>query len=179
MPSRIDPGAADRALPARLAGGITWITRSLCVVAAAMAILLPLPVVYAVIMDQLQQPPIWVFETSGYAIILIAFAASGYGLNTGHHFRVSLLAERVPSWSQGLQRLSGLVEFSFGLVLVIAGSQQVYNAYTENITSDTLLAVPQYLPQLAFPIGGLAIALQGIAHILHPHVSRLHDVVRR
>jgi len=179
MPYRIDRGAADTSLPARIAGGITWITRSLCAVAAVMAILLPLPVVYAVIMDQLQEPPTWVFETTGYAIIMIAFAASGYGLNTGHHFRVSLLAERIPSWSRGLQRLSGLIEFCFGLVLVIAGSQQVCNAYTQNITSDTLLAVPQYLPQLAFPIGGVAIALQGIAYILHPHASRLHDVVRR
>ena len=168
-----------RALPARIAGGITLITRSLCAVAAVMAIVLPLPVVYTVIMDQLQEPPTWVFETTGYAIIMIAFAASGYGLNTGHHFRVSLLAERVPSWRRSLQRLSGLVEFCFGLMLIIAGSQQVCNAYTQNITSDTLLAVPQYLPQLAFPIGGVAIALQGIAHILHPHTSRLHDVVRR
>jgi len=179
MPSRIDPGAVDASLAARVAGGITGITRFLCAIAAAMAILLPLPVVYAVIMDQLQDPPTWVFETTGYAIIMIAFAASGYGLNTGHHFRVSLLADRIPAWRRGLQRLSGLVEFGFGLVLVIAGTQQVTNAYTQNLTSDTLLAVPQYLPQLAFPIGGAAIALQGIAHILHPHASRLHDVVRR
>lgn len=178
MPYRIDPGSVDTPLPARIAGAITSITRGMCVVSAAIAILLPLPVVYGVIMDQLQQPPTWVFETTGYAIIMIAFVASGYGLNTGHHFRVSLLAE-IPSWRRGLQRLSGLVEFCFGLVLVIAGSQQVYNAYTQNLTSDTLLAVPQFLPQLAFPIGGVAIALQGIAHILHPHTSQLHDVVRR
>ena len=46
----------------------------------------------------------------------------------------------------------------------------------QGLESDTLLAVPQYLPQMAFPIGGLVIALQGIAHLLVPPPERGHPL---
>lgn len=75
---------------------LTTVSRLICYFAVALILLLPLPVLYEVIADQLEQPPIWVFETTGYAIIMIAFAASGYGLATGHHFKVDLLARRFP-----------------------------------------------------------------------------------
>jgi hypothetical protein len=43
---------------------------------------------------------------------------------------------------------------------------QAYGALEQDMRSDTLLAVPLFWPMLAFPIGGLAILLQGIAHVL-------------
>ena len=52
------------------------------------------------------------------------------------------------------------------LILLVAGSMQAYGALEQDMRSDTLLAVPLFWPMLAFPIGGLAILLQGIAHIL-------------
>jgi C4-dicarboxylate transporter DctQ subunit len=145
---------------------LTTVTRLICYFAVALILLLPLPVLYEVIADQLEQPPIWVFETTGYAIIMIAFAASGYGLATGHHFKVDLLARRFPELGIPLAILSGVLEAAFGLILVIAGSMQAYGAFEQDMRSDTLLAVPLFLPMLAFPIGGLAILLQGIAQIL-------------
>jgi C4-dicarboxylate transporter DctQ subunit len=145
---------------------LTTVARLICYFAIALILLLPLPVLYEVIADQLEQPPIWVFETTGYAIIMIAFAASGYGLATGHHFKVDLLARRFPELGIPLAMLSGVLEAAFGLILVIAGSMQAYGAFEQDMRSDTLLAVPLFLPMLAFPIGGLAILLQGLAQIL-------------
>lgn len=162
----------------RFAAHLTTITRWCSIFAAVLALLLPLPVVYEVVMDQLQRPPIWVFEISGYAIIMIAFAASGYGLKTGHHFRVWLLAEKWPQLERPLVRFSGLLEILFGVALIVAGSHQAYSAYVEGLRSDTLIAIPQVWPELAFPLGGFVIALQGIAHVLDPRIGRLHDVVR-
>jgi TRAP-type C4-dicarboxylate transport system permease small subunit len=161
-----------------VAGWLTAVSRALCVAAAALGLLLPLPVLYEVVMDQLQDPPTWVFETTGYAIILIAFAASGYGLSTGHHFRVALLPERFPALAQPLARFSALLQIGFGLVLLYAGILQVVTDYVQGLESDTLLAVPQYLPQMAFPIGGLVIALQGVAHLLVPPPERGPDASR-
>jgi len=172
-------GAAEPApFTFTVARGLSMVARLLCIGSAALALLLPLPVIYEVVMDGLQSPPTWVFETTGYAIIMIAFAASGYGLSTGHHFRVSLLPERFPALARPLARLSALLQIAFGLVLLIAGAQQVWTDYMQGLQSDTLLAVPQYLPQLAFPIGGFVIALQGIAHLLVPPPERGHDVIR-
>lgn len=168
--------------PRSLVAVATWLTsftRALCIAAAVLAVLLPLPVLYEVVMDQLADPPNWVFETTGYAIILIAFAASGYGLNSGHHFRVSLLPDRFPALARPLARLSALLQLAFGLVLLVAGVTQVHTDFMQDLQSDTLLAVPQFLPQLAFPIGGLVIALQGIAHLLVPSVARAHDAAHR
>ena len=160
------------------AAGLTRLTLWMCIASAVLAVLLPLPVAYEVVMDQLQMPPTWVFETSGYAIIMIAFSASGYGLSSGHHFRVSLLPDRFPGLARPLARFSGVLETIFGLVLLGAGSHQIYIDYVQGLRSDTLLAVPQYLPQLAFPIGGLVIALQGLAQILVSSVPRRLDAVR-
>ncbi len=161
--------------PQRFATGLTMVARWLCALAAVIAVLLPLPVFYEVVMDQLQQPPIWVFETTGYAIIMIAFAASGFALKTGHHFRVTLLPDHFPALDAPLQRFAGLLELGFGLMLLIAGAEQALSAWAEDTTSDTLLAVPLFWPQLAFPIGGFAIALQGLAHVLDPRRHRMHD----
>lgn len=149
-------------------GHLTTVTRIICYFAVGLILLLPLPVLYEVVADQLDQPPIWVFETTGYAIIMIAFAASGYGLSTGHHFKVDLLARRFPTMAASLAMLSGMLESAFGLILLIAGSMQAYGALEQDMRSDTLLAVPLFWPMLAFPIGGLAILLQGVAHTLKP-----------
>jgi C4-dicarboxylate transporter, DctQ subunit len=163
-------------LVAGTVGRISW---ALCVAAATLALILPLPVLYEIVMDQLRDPPIWVFETTGYAIIMIVFAASGHGLSTGHHFRVSLLPERFPALARPLARLSALLQMAFGLILLVAGVQQVMTDYAQGLRSDTLLAVPQFLPQMAFPIGGLVIALQGLAHLLVPPSEKAHDATWR
>jgi C4-dicarboxylate transporter, DctQ subunit len=155
-----------------LAAALTGVTRIVAVVAAVIALLLPLPVVWEVAMNGLGTPPIWVFETTGYAIILLAFAASGYGLETGHHFRVSLLPDKLPWLAMPLARLSAALELAFGLVLLIAGANQVSIDWVQDLRSDSLLSIPQYLPQLAFPIGGVVIALQGFAHLLAPPIPK-------
>jgi len=163
-PRTVPSGANLRVLP----GLLTRLTRLLCGFSALIALLLPLPVLYEVVMDQLGHPPVWVFETTGYAILMIAFAASGYGLNTGHHFRVALLSQKIPALALPLAWLSGVLEGAFGLILLIAGWRLAYGSWVQGLRSDTLLAVPQVWPQLALPVGGAAILLQGIAHTLAP-----------
>lgn len=146
------------------------VSRWICYFAIALIMLLPLPVLYEVIADQFERPPIWVFETTGYIIIMIAFAASGYGLSTGHHFRIALVMEKSPSLGKPLAAISGVLEALFGAILLTAGTMQAYGALMQDLRSDTLLAVPQFWPLLAFPIGGFAILLQGIAHIISPRI---------
>lgn len=152
----------------KLAGWLTRLTRQLCLVSGLLALVLPMPVLYEVIMDQLGKPPVWVFETTGYAILMIAFTASGYGLHTGHHFRVALLSQKFPCLAQPLALLSGLLEAAFGLMLAIAGWNMAHTSWVQGLRSDTLLAVPQFWPQLALPIGGVAMLLQGLSHLLVP-----------
>jgi TRAP-type C4-dicarboxylate transport system permease small subunit len=165
--------ARERTLAARIAGVLSGVSRLVCYGGAALAFLLPFPILYEVIMDSLRLPPDWVFETSGYAMIMLGFLASGYGLQTGHQFRVTILLERFPRAANLLNRLAGLSEAAFGIVLMVAGWNQAYASYAENIRSDTLLSVPQFWPELALPMGGLVIALQGLAILIHPEAVKL------
>lgn len=187
MPS-IDPGIElalraerinSRPVVHAVARGLTAVSRAVCIAAALIGFLLPLPVLYEVVMDQLHDPPIWVFETTGYAIIFLAFAASGYGLHSGHHFRISLVPDRFPVLVRPLAILSAVLQIGFGLVLLVAGIQQVFTDYAQGLESDTLLAVPQFIPQMAFPIGGFVITLQGIAHLLVPPTAKAFNASRR
>lgn len=173
---RTAPGPVAARAAERAAAACVTLAKWLCILSATIAVLLPLPVFYEVVMDQLQQPPIWVFETTGYAIIAIALLASGYALKTGHHFRVTLLPDRYPALDRPLQRLAGLLEVGFGLMLFAGGLEQVVTAWQQDTVSDSLLAVPLFWPQLAFPIGGTAIVLVGLAHVLDPRRHRMHDV---
>jgi TRAP-type C4-dicarboxylate transport system permease small subunit len=170
--------SAEAGEPAKGAGaarGLTAATRLICYFGVLLILLLPLPVLYETIADQFDQPPVWVFETTGYLIIMIAFAASGYGLSTGHHFRIALLSQKFPALARPLATLSGVLEALFGLILLIAGTMQAYGAFEQDLRSDTLLQVPQFWPMLAFPVGGLAILLQGLSHIIAPRVPDLRS----
>lgn len=151
-----------------LAARLTAAARAICMVSALLTLILPLPVLYEIVMDQLRHPPVWVFEMTGYAIIMIGFAASGYGLTTGHHFRINLLATKFPRLAVPLAIMSAFFELAFGVILLLAGWNQAYAAYSQDLKSDTLLQIPQFWPELAFPIGGLAIILQSLAHMLVP-----------
>lgn len=159
---RPDAGGPRGAVASALARAARW----MCYVATALILLLPLPILYEVIADQLRQPPVWVFETTSYLVVMIAFAASGHGLDTGHHFRVALIADHFPQLARPLDLLSAVLEVAFGLMLLIAGAMQTYGAFAQDLRSDTLLQVPQGWPLLAFPIGGLAILLEGVAHLM-------------
>jgi TRAP-type C4-dicarboxylate transport system permease small subunit len=162
----------ERALAARIAGVLSGVSRIVCYGGAVLAFILPFPILYEVIMDSLHRPPDWVFEISGYTMIMLGFLASGYGLRTGHQFRVTILLEKFPKAANLLNRLAGFSEAAFGAVLIVAGWNQAYGSYLENIRSDTLLSVPQFWPELALPIGGLVIALQGLAILIDPEAVK-------
>jgi TRAP-type C4-dicarboxylate transport system permease small subunit len=164
-----DPKAQPTAgMRVRVAGWLTRLTRWLCLLSGLLALVLPLPVLFEVFMDQIGHPPIWVFEMTGYAILMIAFTSAGYGLNTGHHFRVAILSQKFPRLALPLALLSGVLEAAFGLMLALAGWNMAHTSWLQGLRSDTLLAVPQVWPQLALPIGGLGILLQGLSHLLAP-----------
>lgn len=51
-------------------------------------------------------------------------------------------------------------------MLIYATSRFVLYSYAFGIRSNSLLSVPLFVPQLAMPLGGLALALQTIAELL-------------
>jgi len=159
-------------MPHRVAAMLRRVSQGVCFLGAAVIVLLPFPILYEIALDKLHRPPDWVFEISGYMMIALAFAASGYGLGTGHHFRVTLVLDSFPRLAPFLDRFAGLLQTAFGVILAIAGWNQAYASWAQDLRSATLLGVPQFWPQLALPLGGIVIALQGMATLLYPNVRR-------
>ncbi|MGH7662217.1 MAG: TRAP transporter small permease [Vulcanimicrobiaceae bacterium] len=151
---------------------LSALSQGVCFLGAATIALLPFPILYEIVLDKLQRPPDWVFEISGYAMIALAFAASGYGLRSGHHFRVTLLLDAFPRFAPFLDRLSGLLQCAFGIALAIGGWTQAYASFVQGLRSETLLGIPQFWPELALPLGGIVIALQGLSTLIYPNVRR-------
>ena len=128
--------------------------------------LLPFPIAYDAFARFMGHPTLWVFEVSLYALVAAAFLTNGMTLADGAHFRITALGHLWPRARKGLDMAALLVTFAMALILIYASARFVQYSWNFNIRSNTLLSVPQYLPELALPIGGLALAIQTLAQLL-------------
>ena len=150
----------------RLAAQLEAIARAMAWLGIAIIGLLPFPIAYDAVARFFGEPTIWVFETSLYALVAAAFLTNGMALAEGAHFRITMLGQLWPSAKKGLDIAALLVTLAFALTLIFASARFVQYSWDFNIRSNTLLSVPQYLPELALPLGGLALALQTLAQLL-------------
>jgi C4-dicarboxylate transporter DctQ subunit len=150
----------------RLAAQLEAIARAMAWVGIAIVGLLPFPIAYDAVARFFGEPTIWVFETSLYALVIAAFLANGMALAAGAHFRITVLGHLWPHAKKGLDIAALLVTLAFALTLIFASARFVQYSWDFDIRSNTLLSVPQYLPELALPIGGLALAVQTLAQLL-------------
>ena len=128
--------------------------------------ILPFPIAYDAIARFFGEPTLWVFETSLYVLVAAAFIANGMTLADGAHFRITMLGYLWPRAKKKLDIAALVVTLLFALTLIVASARFVQYSWDFHIRSNTLLSVPQYLPELALPIGGVALALQTLAQLL-------------
>jgi C4-dicarboxylate transporter DctQ subunit len=128
--------------------------------------LLAFPVAYDAVARFLGHPTIWVFETTLYALIAAGFLTNGLALSTGSHFRITLLSQLFPGARRWLDRVAMFVTLVFAIAFTYASAQFVVYSFQFDIRSNTLLSIPQFLPQLALPVGGIALALQALGLLL-------------
>ena len=100
-----------------------------------------------------------------------AFLANGIALSSGAHFRITFLAQIFPAWKTSLDRCALLITLLFAAVFTYSSAKFVLYSVQFDIRSNTLLSIPQFLPQLALPIGGLALGLQAFAQLLRGHFA--------
>lgn len=158
------PGEADVRL--RIAARLEAIGRGMAWIGIAIVAVLPFPIAYDAVARYLGHPTIWVFEVSLYALIVAGFLANAMALATGSHFRITLLGHLWPRARPWLDRFALLVTLIFAIVFIYASLRFVHYSWSFGIRSNSLLSTPQFLPQLALPIGGAALALQVLAQLL-------------
>jgi C4-dicarboxylate transporter DctQ subunit len=150
----------------RLAIQLEAIARAMGWVGIAIVGLLPFPIAYDAVARSFGHPTLWVFETTLYGLVAAAFLSNGLALAGGAHFRITALEHLWPRAKKGLDVFALLVTLAFALTLIFASARFVAYSWDYNIRSNTLLSVPQYLPELALPIGGLALTIQALAQLL-------------
>lgn len=150
----------------RLATQLEAIARAMAWVGIAIVGLLPFPIAYDAVARFFGHPTLWVFETTLYGLVAAAFLANGMALAAGAHFRITMLGHFWPHARKGLDVAAMLVTLAFALTLIVASARFVQYSWDFDIRSNTLLSIPQYLPELALPLGGLALAIQTLAQLL-------------
>jgi TRAP-type C4-dicarboxylate transport system permease small subunit len=152
----------------RVADAWLRVAEWLALASAVVLIALSLPIAYDVVGRKLSHPTSWAFDVSLYLMVTLVYLATAHAIRTGNHFRVHIVMDRFPRFRRWFDLFDYLCIFIFGVLLAVAGGGLAWTSFTTHLTSTTLLATPMFLPQLALPIGGIALALEAIALAFDP-----------
>lgn len=138
------------------------------IAAAAALIAAVLVVCQMVIMRYfLGESTVWQTEFVTFAIVGATFVGSPYVLLTKGHVNVDLVPLYVGhKWRFTLALVSAVAAFIFCLVLAWQGAEYFYQAWDGGWVTETVWALPLWIPILPLPIGMGLLALQYLADML-------------
>lgn len=110
---------------------------------------------------------IWQTEFVIYAIVASTFIGSPYVLLHKGHVRVDLLPNALGGrWRLVLDTVAGLLSIVFCLLLAWAGWHFFYEALSRGWKTETVWAIPLWIPLLPLPLGIAQLCLQFVAELL-------------
>ncbi len=147
---------------------VSAISRGLAVLAALALFSAVLSVSWMVFVRYvLNQSTVWQTEYTTYAIVAATFIGAPWVLIIGGHVNVDIVqiaaGRRVELI---LKLLSALASLVFVGLLAYAGWVHFEEALVNGWTSETVWAIPLWMPLLPMPVGTIALALQYVAEIL-------------
>ncbi|TFF27809.1 TRAP transporter small permease [Jiella endophytica] len=147
---------------------ISAISRVLGVLAGAMLFSAVLSVSHMVfVRSVLGWSTVWQTEYTAYAIVAATFLGAPWVLIERGHVNVDILQLAAPRpLRTAMQVASALVSLLFVAMLAYAGWFYFEEAWSGGWTSDTVWAVPLWMPLLPMPVGTVMLALQYIAEIM-------------
>ena len=110
---------------------------------------------------------VWQTEFVTYALVAATFLGSPYVLLEKGHVNIDILANA----TRGRVRLAvelagGLVGLVFCGLLAWSGWHHFYEAWANNWTTDTVWALPLWIPLLPIPLGVGVMCLQYVAELI-------------
>ena len=147
---------------------ICTISKACGVVAAALVGSAILVVCEMVVMRYfLNASTVWQTEYVIFSLVAATFIGSPYVLLVKGHVNVDLLPNYLGAKGRRLLALvASLAGFVFCAVLALKGYQLFHEALVNNWTTDTVWALPLWIPYAAMPIGIGILTLQYIADII-------------
>jgi TRAP-type C4-dicarboxylate transport system permease small subunit len=136
------------------------IGKVMTVLSITLMIVLCIPIAYEAIARSFNAPTTWVFETTLYAFIFLGFLGNSLAVRSGAHFRVTLLMDIMPKYTNVFNWIAQIATMLFALLIMSAGVYFVNDMIQNEIVSATLLEIPLWIPATAIPLGGLGLFLQ-------------------
>lgn len=110
---------------------------------------------------------VWQTEFVIYSLMSATFLGSSYVLLHRGHVGVDLLPTMIGGKGKlALEMLGGLISLAFCGVLAYSGWIYFHEAWEGNWTTDTVWALPLWIPLLPLPIGMAALCLQYMAELI-------------
>lgn len=110
---------------------------------------------------------VWQTEYVIFSLVAATFIGSPYVLLVKGHVNVDLLPNYLgDKGRRALALVASLAGFVFCAILAWKGFQQFDEAWVNNWTTDTVWALPLWIPYMAMPLGIGLLALQYVADIL-------------
>lgn len=149
----------------RIVGALSRIGGLLAVLLLAAAVIIVCQMV--VMRYILNASTVWQTEFVIYALVAATFLGSAHVLVEKGHVGVDLLPVTLGGrWQVALEILAALLSIAFLAILGWSGWSYFHEAWEGNWTTDTVWALPLWIPLLPFPLGVALLILQYIAEIL-------------
>lgn len=115
----------------------------------------------------LNSSTVWQTEFVIYALVAATFLGSSYVLLHRGHVGVDLLPAMLGGKGKFvLEMIGGLISLAFCAVLAYSGWIYFHEAWANNWTTDTVWALPLWIPLLPLPVGIGALCLQYVAELI-------------
>ncbi|MBA3519017.1 MAG: TRAP transporter small permease subunit [Rhizobiales bacterium] len=109
---------------------------------------------------------VWQTEFVVYAIVASTFLGSPYVLIHRGHVNIDLLPNAAgPRGRFAMELAAGLVSLSFAALLAWSGWHYFYEALSEGWTTESVWALPLWIPLLPLPLGMGLLCLQYVAEL--------------
>ncbi len=109
----------------------------------------------------------WSDEISVYMVVWSVFFGASSLMKKDEHVRVDLFIQRVSERRQNILHFyHGILAIAFLVVVTYGGCVLIQKAYQTQITSESYLKFPMYLPYLIMPLGGALLSVRMIERLV-------------
>lgn len=119
-------------------------------------------------------PSNWADEVATFLLIAIVFLGLAQNLRQGSHIRIDAFTRPLPSRAQAaLEMIAYGVGVMFSVVLIVGAWTRFDNFWSRNITGDSPLMTPLWIPMLPVVAGAATFGLVMLAGF----VAQLHALL--
>ena len=103
-------------------------------------------------------------DFAGFFLVALIFLGAAETLRVGKHLRVSILRDRFSQKIKpAVEKLSYVICIIFVSILLWASITLVVNSYEKGSLTESVVQVPEFIPELIIPVGLFSLILQLLA----------------